>query len=363
MVTTSLKSSLLKLIGKDPVDNGQQDQFQQTQEAEQAFEPVDRGVSLVDIDKIAGSVGRYHDFDKSFRLRNRSFGSNERTERIRRAIQEGKPMDPISLYQIKDSYYILDGHHRYSVLKELGHRQIQAKILELLPSADTMENQLYLEKVHFRDRTGLAKTIELTEPGQYEHLNLQIKNHQDHLTAEQGQQVSFSQAAADWHRSIYLPLRSLIKKSGLVRSFSDRTVDDLYLYISVHQWEKKSKVRKYGIGIDKLIPRDMEEFRDKMASRRENEYPDMKQDITVFILLNVEGLHEQKIFDKLSAMKEVKELHSVHGSIDLVVKVVLSRELLASDAELISQFTHRTIRKMRGVISTQTLIPGLSVVK
>ncbi len=337
--------------------------FQKTQEEEQAYQSINRGISLVEMDKIAGSVGRYHDFDSCFCLKNRHKTSTERTTRIRRAIQEGKPMDPISLYQIKDSYYILDGHHRYSVLKELGHKQIQAKILELLPSADTMENQLYLEKVHFRDRSGLTKLIELTEHGQFEHLNQQILRHLEYLTEEEKRDYSFKQAAADWYQTIYLPLYTLINNSGLVRSFPNRSVDDLYLYISVHQWKKKSKIRKYGIGIDKLIPRNMEQFRKKMAQHKKDAYPEMKQKITIFILLNVDGLQEERIFDKLSKMDEVKELHSVHGSIDMIVKATLMRDLLASDAEQVSQFVHGTIRRMKGVISTQTLIPGLSIVK
>ena len=104
----------------------------------------------------------------------------------------------------------------------------------------------------------------------------------------------------------------------------------------------------------------MEAFRKKMADLKENEYPDMKQDITFFILINVDGRHERRIIDKLMQLEPVRELHSVHGSIDFLVKVVLSRDLLASDAELISQFTHGNVRMLKGVISTQTLIPGLS---
>ena len=123
------------------------------------------------------------------------------------------------------------------------------------------------------------------------------------------------------------------------------------------------KKREYGIGIDKLIPKDMEEFRQKMASHKEEEYPDMKREITVFILLNVDGKHEQRIFDKLIALEEVREVHSVHGSIDIIVKVTHVRDLLTTDAELLSQFILTTIRKWTGVISTQTLIPGMSRIK
>ena len=67
--------------------------------------------------------------------------------------------------------------------------------------------------------------------------------------------------------------------------------------------------------------------------------------------------------DKLLALDEVREVHSVHGSVDLITKVVLSRDLLSSDAELISHFTQNTIRLWKGVLSSQTLIPGVSKVK
>jgi hypothetical protein len=107
----------------------------------------------------------------------------------------------------------------------------------------------------------------------------------------------------------------------------------------------------------------MEEFREKMAMNTEQQYPEMKRKITVFILLNVDGRHEQRIMDKLFNLEEIRELHSVHGAIDLIAKIVLQRDLLSSDAEVISQFTQGMIRNIRGVISTQTLIPGVSRMK
>ena len=39
------------------------------------------------------------------------------------------------------------------------------------------------------------------------------------------------------------------------------------------------------------------------------------------------------------------------------------RDLLSSDAELISQFLQGSIRQWQGVVSTQTLLPGVSMVK
>jgi hypothetical protein len=50
----------------------------------------------------------------------------------------------------------------------------------------------------------------------------------------------------------------------------------------------------------------------------------------------------------------------VHGDVDLLIKVKLTRDLLSSDAEMISQFVHEKVRQLAGVRSTKTLIPGFS---
>ncbi len=334
--------------------------FNDRQEEEEAYEAIERGTLLVPLEKIVGSVGRYHDFDKQFRTQHTPKG-DERLAAIIEAMRAGKLMPPISLYQIKEDYFILDGHHRFQAARELGYSDIRSRILELLPSRDTLENRLYVEKIHFRDQAGLSRALDLTEPGQTGHLNWQVEQHRRFLSSQTGQDVPLEQAGADWYRTIYRPLATLIENSGLVRSFAGRTVDDLYLYISLHQWEMGKK-RKYGIGIDKLIPTDMEAFREKMARHQEQGYPEMKREITVFILLNVEGKYEQPIFDKLLAMDEVCEVHTVHGAIDMIAKITLMRDLLSSDAELLSQFV-QTIRQWKGVVSTQTLIPGMSRIK
>ena len=334
--------------------------FNVRQEKEEAYEAIERGTLMVPLEKIVGSVGRYHDFDNQFKTQQSK--RNERLQGILKAMREGKNLPPIALYQIKEDFFILDGHHRFKAARELGHTHIRSRIVELLPSKNTFENNLYNEKIQFREKSKLADGIKLTEPGQFKHLEWQIEEHQKYLSGKEKQQISFPQAAADWYKSIYTPLYSLIEKSHLVKSFPRRTVDDLYLYISVHQWEKGKK-RKYGIEIDKLIPTDMETFREQMAERIEQEYPEMKREITVFVLINIEGKYEQQLIDKLLALDEVQEVHAIHGSIDLLVKIILMRDILSSDAELISQFIQSTIRQWKGIVSSQTLIPGLSRVK
>ena len=67
--------------------------------------------------------------------------------------------------------------------------------------------------------------------------------------------------------------------------------------------------------------------------------------------------------DKLYELKEVKEIYSVHGDVDFIVKVELTRDLLSSDAEIISQFVHEKVRLIPGINNTNTLIPGFSRIK
>ncbi len=334
--------------------------FNTRQAKEEAYEAIERGTLLVPLEKIVGSVGRYHDFDNQFKVPSQN--QDERLKGILKAMKAGKEMPPISLYQIKEDLFIVDGHHRFYAARELGRSHIHSRIVELLPSKNTLENKLYIEQIGFRDKGGLSDVIRLTELGQVHHLKWQVNEHKKYLAEKKQQDITFKQAASDWYVTIYKPLVTIIDNSDLVKAFPRRTVDDLYLYISTHQWEKGKK-RQYGIGIDKLIPTDMEEFRQKMAEHKEQEYPEMRREITVFILFNVDGQYEQQVFDKLLALDEVREVHTVHGSIDMIAKITLTRDILSSDAELLSHFIQSTIRQWKGVVSTQTLMPGMSRIK
>jgi hypothetical protein len=366
MDITSLKSKIVRLLKKAETPRNHKRKaaeaksFKENQQQEEAFDTRNLGTRMVPLDKIVGSVGRYHDFDDTFRLKDHV--PHDRLQNIKKAIRDGQPMPPVDLYQIKDEYYVLDGNHRVSAAKEFGYGAIDARIMEFIPSKNTLENILYREKAGFSEKTGLPQAIELTEIGQYVHLALQVSKHRRYLEQVHGERVSFENAALDWYKTIYLPLVGVIEKARLIDSFPERTIADLYAYISSHQWEK-GLTRRYGTGIDELIPKDMEDFRKKMSNKKENEYPEMQREITAFVLLNVSAKKENHIIEKLYALHEAREIHSVHGDVDILVKAVLTRDLLSSDAEIIGQFVSKRIRQIPGVISTQTLIPASSKIK
>jgi len=334
--------------------------FNENQRKEGAFESRVRGVRTVPLSQVVGSVGRYQDFDSRFRLKDH--GLSERLRNIREAMRQGHIMPPVELCQIKDEYYVSDGNHRIAAAKELGHDEILANIVEFIPSGNRVEDILYRQRAEFSDRTQLPSEINLTEVGQYHRLMDQISRHQAYLEQTGTGQVSIEDAALDWHRYIYRPLCDIIKRGRLLDSFPGRTIGDLYAYISVHLWQKGER-RSYGIGIHELIPNNMEEFRKKMVDFCKPDYPEMQRRITAFVLISAQAKEEYEIVEKLFEMDEVQEVHTVHGDADLLVKINLTRDLLSSDAEIIFHFVHEKIRKLPGVKSTKTLIPGFSKIK
>jgi hypothetical protein len=84
------------------------------------------GTRTVPIHEIRGSEGRSEDFDADFRpLRPHS---KERWMRIAIAQQMGKTMPPVELVRVGDAYFVRDGHHRVSVARALGQKEIDAQI-------------------------------------------------------------------------------------------------------------------------------------------------------------------------------------------------------------------------------------------
>jgi len=49
--------------------------------------------------------------------------------------------------------------------------------------------------------------------------------------------------------------------------------------------------------------------------------------------------------------------------VHILAKIVLTRDLISSDAETIWNFVKNKVGQITGIVSTQTLIPGFSKIK
>ncbi|MCG8549099.1 MAG: Lrp/AsnC ligand binding domain-containing protein [Desulfobacterales bacterium] len=351
-----------KLFGtdKNKPDADHISSFNEEQAKEEDVQFIDHGVQTIPVEKITGSVGKYYDFDSRFRPKQHV--SKKRFNDIKKIMREGGKLPSVNLYQIRNNYYVLDGNHRVAAAKELGQTEIRAKVVELLSGIKTLENIIYVERKGFHERTGLKEDINLTEVGKYNFLEKQIKKHQSSLADRSGDDCDLPKAARDWFNTIYKPLVAIIESGELLQYFPERTIGDLYTYITYHHWSQ-SPERRYGIGISQIIPKTMDAFRTAMLERECPGYPEMKRTITAFVFINVGMIPENEILETLYVLDEIQEVHSVHGSIDILVKIVLKRDFLTSDAETIAEFVDTKIRRIKGINRTQTIIPGISKVK
>lgn len=84
------------------------------------------GLRQVALDQVRGSEGRADDFDADMMpIDARSKG---RWLSVARARQEGVTLPPVELIQVRDVYFVRDGHHRISVAKALGEEYIAAEV-------------------------------------------------------------------------------------------------------------------------------------------------------------------------------------------------------------------------------------------
>lgn len=211
-----------------------------------AVSQTDRGVKQVPLKDIIGSVNRIQDFDRNFLpLRDDDM---DRWAKVKTAMTSplGKGVPPVSLYQIGEAYFVLDGNHRVSIAKEMGMETIEAYVTEVktkvpVPSTLTAD-ELILKTayVNFLEDTrldqilpGVNFSLKLVE--NYPLLKEHITVHQYYMGIENERPVSFEEAAIHWYESLYSPVVASIESSGLHHAFRDLSLTDLYLWLLDHQ--------------------------------------------------------------------------------------------------------------------------------
>lgn len=201
------------------------------------------GIETIPIDKIVSSVGRYREFNRAFLPTQDHV--RERWKGVYQAAH-GAGFPAIDVYKIGDAYFVRDGHHRVSVLKELGADSVEATITELdtqVPlSPDVAEEDLDLKEEYaaFLDDTGLGQQrpeqrIEFTLPGQYLKLHEHIAVHRHFLGLDEQREITEGESVTRWYDDVYSPVVEVIRKEGILAQFPARTEADLYLWIIEHR--------------------------------------------------------------------------------------------------------------------------------
>jgi hypothetical protein len=200
--------------------------------------PVFRGVHAVPLDRIVGSVDRYHDFDRLF-LPTQSHTS-DRWRKISRARYEDVSLPPVLLFKVGEVYFVVDGNHRVSVAREAGQEYIDAEVREVVSRVPVTQEvqvddlELLGERVEFLERTQLDRlrpeaVVQPTIVGGYDRLIEHIAVHRYFMGIEQGRQASEEEAVTDWFDTLYRPVVEVVEEGGVLEEFPGRTATDLYL--------------------------------------------------------------------------------------------------------------------------------------
>ena len=194
------------------------------------------GLQQVPIEKIIGSFGRYHDFDRIFLPIQKK--TRNRWVSIDRAHLYQIPLPPVDLYKLGEVYFVKDGNHRISVAREQGQLEIDAFITEIdIPVNLTIETtiddiKLKQEYADFLIRSDLLKArpdanIEISHSGLYDEMLLDIEVHQWFLKNIKREDVSFHSAVVSWYDNIYIPIIKIIREKGLLDLFPNSTEADI----------------------------------------------------------------------------------------------------------------------------------------
>jgi nucleotide-binding universal stress UspA family protein len=205
---------------------------------------AEQGLKEIPLDAIVGSVGRYNDFTRDFLpLQDET---EDRWVRVNLAAHGQVGIPPIEVYQIGEVYFVLDGNHRVSVVRQLGASHIQAYVTEVktkvpLTAEINPDNLIiaaryaeFLEETRLDElRPGADLTV--TVPGQYRKLLEHIEVHRYFMGLDEKREISLEEATVHWYDTIYLPVVKIIRERGILDDFPGRTETDLYLWIMEHR--------------------------------------------------------------------------------------------------------------------------------
>ena len=243
-------SRLARRIRREPGDVNLILPFEEVVEALGFRGERGRGLQSITLDAIVGTVDRSREFDRRFRPTSRRVRG--RWERIAEAERRGQAMPPISVYRIGDVHFVKDGHHRVSVARAQGRREIDAYVTEVLTEVG-LDGGLRVAdlpmKGHqrvFFERVPLApqarSRIQLSDPWDYAKLAEGVEAWGFRLIQARREPMTREQVAEAWFTDEYEPIVAAIRDAGLVGRGTEaeayvRVVAERYRLMRTHEWD------------------------------------------------------------------------------------------------------------------------------
>src|SRR5262245_12777000 len=180
---------------------------------------VDIGEQVITLDSVVGTVDRRRgEFDRDFRP---SPGTRGRWERIAAARKRGESMPAIDVFRIGDLHFVRDGHHRVSVARALGDKDINAHVTEVRtrlgaePGLRMGDLPLKRHERVFHERVPLpaekAARIQLSDEWRYAQLATLVESWGYRASLDREQLLSRREVASAWFDEEYEPVVAVLR--------------------------------------------------------------------------------------------------------------------------------------------------------
>jgi hypothetical protein len=209
------------------------------------------GEQLIPLDSIVGTVDRAREFDRSFRPTSQRV--RERWQRINLAQRKGESLPPIDVYRIGDLHFVKDGHHRVSVARALGHRDISAYVTEVLTEVGAgreirlrdlplkSHERLFYERVPLPAEA--RERIHLKDEWTYAALAEAVEAWGFRVIQARQQPMSRREVAEAWFREEYEPVVAMLEEARLIPKHVSDTEAYMhvaalrYMILRTHEWD------------------------------------------------------------------------------------------------------------------------------
>jgi hypothetical protein len=232
------------------------------------------GQQLITLDSIVGTVDRGREFDRRFRPTSQRV--RPRWERIAAAQRRGEGMPPIDVYRIGDLHFVKDGHHRVSVARALGHRDINAFVTEVLTQVGANQEirlrdlplksheRLFFERVPLPE--DVRHRIQLSDEWRYAALAEAVEAWGFRRMQARGELVSRAEVAMSWFTEEYEPVIELLRDADLIGRGTEteaymRVAQLRYLVLRTHEWDDavveaiRQDLQRPGLEDDTMVRR------------------------------------------------------------------------------------------------------------
>jgi hypothetical protein len=244
---------LAKRLRREPADVHMVLPFEEVRDALGFRGERDLGLQVIPLDSIVGTVDRTREFDRRFRPTSRRV--RDRWQRVAEAQRRGESMPPISVYRIGDMHFVEDGHHRVSVARAQGRRDIDAYVTEVLTEVDPdsglrladlplkSHERVFYERVPLPPKA--RARIQLSDPWQYGDLAEAVEAWGFRVTQATGQFMTREQVAEAWFREDYEPIVATLREAGMIGDRETETeaymrvVAERYLLMRTHEWDER----------------------------------------------------------------------------------------------------------------------------